>query len=108
MGAEDGTKDVAKAVEAWTNWDFNTFGVEIGKLLREFVMMAFPRKYMVDARGRLRRSLLGEFVQRDFSSQSHVLPYSLALCSGFAAMMALFLAVRVLHARSSARERGLV
>lgn len=52
------TDKMAKAVEAWTNWDFDTFGKEIGMLLRELVMLAFPQKYSVDANGRLKRQLV--------------------------------------------------
>jgi hypothetical protein len=52
------TDRMARAVEAWTNWDFETFGREVGMLLRELVMLAFPQKYSVDANGKLRRKLL--------------------------------------------------
>jgi len=60
------TDRMARAVEAWTNWDFETFGKEVGMLLRELVMLAFPQKYSVDASGRLRRNLL------DLSAQSPI------------------------------------
>lgn len=53
------TDRMARAVEAWTNWDYTTFGKEVGMLLRELVMLAFPRKYSVDNTGRLRRELAG-------------------------------------------------
>jgi hypothetical protein len=53
------TDRMARAVKAWTNWDFKTFGKEIGKLLRELVMLAFPQKYSIDNAGRLRQELLG-------------------------------------------------
>jgi len=52
------TDKMAKAVEAWTNYDFDTFGKQIGMLLRELVMLAFPQKYSVDANGRLKRQLI--------------------------------------------------
>merc|ERR1712072_1241482 len=52
------TDRMARAVEAWTNWDFGTFGKEVGMLLRELVMLAFPRKYSVDDSGRLRHELI--------------------------------------------------
>jgi hypothetical protein len=47
--------EMAKAVEAWTNWNFEDFGYELGKLLRELVFLAFPQKYSFDASGKLRR-----------------------------------------------------
>lgn len=43
----------AKCVEAWTNWNFEKFGFELGKVLRELLMLAFPQKYSIDASGRL-------------------------------------------------------
>lgn len=52
------TDRMARAVGAWTNWDFETFGKEVGMLLREFVMLAFPKKYSVDSAGKLRHQLL--------------------------------------------------
>jgi hypothetical protein len=58
--AADATKKMAKAVEAWTNWNFEKFGSELGKLLRELVMMAFPQQYSVDASGRLQKAMLAE------------------------------------------------
>jgi hypothetical protein len=52
---EDATKKMAKAVEAWTNFDFERFGYELGELFRELVMLAFPQQYSVDTSGRLQR-----------------------------------------------------
>lgn len=46
---------MARAVEAWTNWDFEGFGFELGTLFRELTMLAFPQKYAVDASGKLQR-----------------------------------------------------
>lgn len=51
------TLQVGKAITAWTQWKFEDFGAEIGKLLREFVLLMFPQAYSVDASGRLRRQL---------------------------------------------------
>jgi len=48
------TEKMAKAVEAWTNWDFEGFGKELGELFRDLVMLAFPQKYSVDPSGELR------------------------------------------------------
>lgn len=64
MTADEATKRMAKAVEAWTNWDFKAFGTQIGKILREFVLLMYPQggayqqQYSVDAGGRLRRQLI--------------------------------------------------
>jgi hypothetical protein len=39
---EETTGRVAKAVDDFTKWDFEGFGFEIGKMLRELVMLAIP------------------------------------------------------------------
>jgi len=52
---QQAAKKISEAVEAWTNWNFEQFGYELGKLFRELVMLAFPQKYSVDASGRLQR-----------------------------------------------------
>lgn len=52
--AEEVSTKMAKAVEAWTNWDFEKFGYELGELFRDLVMLAFPQKYSVHD-GRLHR-----------------------------------------------------
>jgi len=57
---DEATHRMAKAVEAWTNWNFQGFGQEIGKLLREFVLLMYPQQYFVDPTGRLRRQLNGK------------------------------------------------
>lgn len=41
---EETTARMAKAVEAFTKWNFEEFGFEIGKMLRELVMLAFPQQ----------------------------------------------------------------
>jgi len=53
--AEEASNQMAKAVEAWTNWDFEGFGYELGELFRNLVMLSLPQKYSVDASGKLRR-----------------------------------------------------
>lgn len=55
FAAQSAADDMAKAVESWTQWNFKGFGYELGKLLRELVMLALPQKYSVDDSGRLRR-----------------------------------------------------
>jgi hypothetical protein len=47
---------MARAVVAWSNWNFEEFGYRLGVLFRELIMVAFPEKYAVDASGRLRLS----------------------------------------------------
>jgi hypothetical protein len=55
---------MARGVEAWTHWHFREYGIEIGYMLREFVLMLYPQKYSVDANGRLRRKLESTIVAR--------------------------------------------
>jgi hypothetical protein len=57
LTADFATKEMAVAVEAWTKWKFEDFGRELGMLLRELVLQAFPKKYSVDAFGRLQRDI---------------------------------------------------
>jgi hypothetical protein len=40
---EETTARMAKAVEDFTKWDFEGFGYEVGKMLRELVMLAIPQ-----------------------------------------------------------------
>merc|ERR1719486_460046 len=72
------TDEMARAVEAWTNWNFKGFGYELGKLLRELVMLALPQKYSVDASGRLRRYSQMEATQKTSSP----LTFSMAIIGG--------------------------
>lgn len=58
--ADTATEKVALAVEAFTHWRFKEFGKELGKLFRELLLLALPKKYSVDDTGRLRRQLLNE------------------------------------------------
>merc|ERR1712070_1148660 len=86
------TDEMARAVEAWTNWNFEGFGYELGKLLRELVMLAFPQKYAIDPAGRLwlRSKLQTVEVQTRPSSAS-----SLLIIGGAAvSMLVAFAAVR--------------
>jgi hypothetical protein len=48
---------MAKAVEDWTEWEFEKFGKNVGVMLREFLLRVYPMKYSVDQNGRLRRQL---------------------------------------------------
>lgn len=64
--ADVATNRMAKAVRAWTDWKFRTFGKEVGKLLREVATLTFPRNNSVvsmDNIGKLRNDLLGYSVQ---------------------------------------------
>lgn len=54
-GANAPDKIISRAVAAWTDLEFRKFGQELGALLRELVMLEFPKKYSVDSAGRLRR-----------------------------------------------------
>lgn len=87
--ADEATKKMAKAVEAWTNWNFKQFGFELGVLFRELVMLAFPQQYSVDASGRLQR-MSAEELPRSFSSP-------LVIISG--ASISLFVALAVVRTR---------
>lgn len=53
--ATDAAERMAKAVEAWSSWDFEGFGFQLGTLFRELVMLGFPQQYSMDASGRLQR-----------------------------------------------------
>jgi len=55
LTADYATNEMAKAVEDWTKWKFEDFGKELGKVLRDLVLQAFPQKYSVDSFGRLQR-----------------------------------------------------
>lgn len=39
---EETTARMAKAVEDFTKWDFEGFGYEVGKMLRELIILAIP------------------------------------------------------------------
>ena len=43
--AEVAADQMAKAVEAWTNWDFERFGYELGQMFRNLVVLTLPQKY---------------------------------------------------------------
>merc|ERR1719355_516412 len=81
--------EMAQAVEAWTNWNFKGFGYELGKLLRELVMLALPQKYSVDASGRLRRYSQMEATQ----TKSSPITFSMAIIGGAAVSLLIAFAV---------------
>jgi len=82
---------MAKAVEAWTQWDFEKFGRELGMLFRELVTLAFPQKYSVDASGRL--ALYGQSMGAAKKAAS--ISASLAIIGGAAvSLLVAFTAVR--------------
>lgn len=101
--ADEATKRMAMAIQSWTNWDFKGFGTQIGKLLREFVLMMYPQQYSVDASGRLRRQLIGE------SAATKVVKVggasSMAFIVGGVASSMLVALVAVRGLRSSSRTR---
>lgn len=57
MLAEAAPHDMVRAIDAWAAWDFKSFGFEIGKLLRGFVIRVYPHAYSIDVNGRLQRQL---------------------------------------------------
>merc|ERR1719198_611409 len=94
--------DMAQAVEAWTNWNFQGFGYEIGKLLRELVMLALPQKYSVDASGRL---------QRATQEKSASVASSMMIIGGAATSLLVVFAVVRTHrstSRASAEREGIM
>lgn len=55
--ADEASKKVAEALIRFDNKDYYGFGKELGKLLRELLLLAFPQEYSVDDSGLLRRQL---------------------------------------------------
>lgn len=47
---------MAYAAYYWTRYDFKHFGIQLGALLRDAVMVSFPEKYSIDATGLLQRN----------------------------------------------------
>lgn len=88
--AEKATAKMAKAVKAWTDWDFERFGYELGELFRDLVMLAFPQKYSVDASGRLQRYSLNAM---SADEKAKPLPAALLIISGAALALLVSLAV---------------
>jgi hypothetical protein len=86
------TKRMAKAVEDWTTWDFEKFGEELGKMLREFVLLMFPMKYSVDSSGRLRRQLSSSVVAGSAKHRTMILSVSLLGAASLSLLMGLLLA----------------
>merc|ERR1719310_2223668 len=85
MRADEATKRMAMAIDKWTTWDFKGFGAEIGRLLREFVLSVYPQAYSVDASGRLRRQLIGEYAAPEINAlKAGVSPISPFLLGGVA------------------------
>jgi hypothetical protein len=97
--ATKGTEEMAAAVEAWTKFNFEDFGFELGKLFREMVMLGFPQKYSVDSSGRL---LLNSQIQKLRSAKSDLLPASTMIIGGGVAT--LFVAFAVVRTRRSSPE----
>jgi len=81
--ATEVTDKMAKAVQAWTNWNFEKFGFELGTLLRELVMLAFPQKYSIDARGRLQRN--SQIMDLSAGKKAGSIPASAVIVGGFVA-----------------------
>jgi len=56
--AKDIKMKLARAVDDWKDQDFRGFGSELGTIMRDILLLAFPEKYHVDASGIIRRSLV--------------------------------------------------
>lgn len=100
FGAKDQAQEVsekmAKAVEAWTNWDFEKFGYELGELFRDLVMLAMPQKYSVRD-GRLHR--YSESLTSPIARKASAVSGSVVIIGGFA--MTTFVAFAAIRTRRS-------
>jgi len=97
---------MAKAVDAWTRWDFEKFGYELGKLFRELVMLAFPQKYSIDASGKL---WLSSQLRKPSSSKQTGTVFMTTIIGGAAALFAAaLLVVRVRRLISQPQMESLV
>jgi len=95
--------DLAHAIRDWTKGEWRNFGADIGHLLQEFVIAAFPQMYSVDAARSLRREL-DEVRVRPLVVGLEGGPFaSPALVLGAAAVALLAMAV-VLRARRVCRQ----
>jgi len=56
--ASTATGGMARAVKAWTNWQFRTFGKEIGTLLRQLIMLGVPPN-SIDTSGQIMNAVVG-------------------------------------------------
>lgn len=102
---DEATKRMAKAIEAWTNWNFQGFGREIGKLLQEFVVMMYPQKYSFDSNGRLRRQLDGENCKHCLKVGGLVLSAPMTAWAACAVVMSLFVALVAMRSARSMRGK---
>jgi len=103
--ADEATKRVAKAVQAWTNWDFKGFGKEIGMMLREFVLLMYPQQYSVDANGRLRRQLVGKPMStKSFKVMGRTLSQTFMAVTAGAVALSMIVAFVALRVRRSMRR----
>jgi len=101
--AKTATEKVAKAVEAWTNHSFANFGSEIGKLLRELVLLIMEKApldkslnklYYVDETGRLRKRLMGEASTYKIQLRNNVWSAAPMICGAGAVVLMLFAGVK--------------
>jgi hypothetical protein len=99
MNVDEITKRMALAIDKWTIWDFEDFGIQVGKLLREFVLMVLPEAYSVDAHGRLRRQLIGQSAGVGIAKagQPFFSPFFLAFGGVALSLLVMFVAVRGLR-----------
>lgn len=93
--AIDATERMAKAIEAWTTFNFEAFGYELGVLLRELVVLAFPHKYKSDASGRLVKYSQFRTVSVADRKTSSVTAATAIIGGAAASLLVAFAAVRV-------------
>jgi hypothetical protein len=92
--------EMAKAVEAWTTWNFEAFGYQLGKFLRQIVLIAFPQKYAVDDTGRLR-------LYSQHKTEGESVPTTVAVIAGASFAMILgFAALRLRVSCAQAPDRA--
>lgn len=94
VNGEEATELMAKAVQAWTDWDFEKFGYELGLLFRQLVMLAFPQKYSIDASGKL---WLTEQLEKTSATKQSGTVFVTAIIGGVAALFTAALLVVRAH-----------
>jgi hypothetical protein len=87
-------KLMVQAVQSWTKWRFEDFGEDVGKLLREMLLLIFPQKYVVDDRGILRRALLPPDAARTKRVRISGSGFPVVVGGAFFAIASMFLAMR--------------
>lgn len=84
--ADKAADKVAEAVKAFTKGNFRKFGIELGKLFRELLLLALPEKYSVDSSGHLRRNLLGDVAVVNMKQEQQRFNFGYAMIFGGVAL----------------------